>query len=330
MIKSMTALNFDSTSNGDVAEGKRVLEVEAHALLELSKTLGDEFAAAIELLEEIQGRIIITGMGKGGHIGKKIAATLASTGTPSFFVHPGEASHGDLGMITHHDAVIMLSNSGETVELSNLIHYCKRLSIPLISITSHKDSTLAVASDVALILPNIPEACPMGLAPTTSTTMSLALGDAIAVTLLNRKGFSVPDFKMFHPGGKLGQQLKMVKDLMFKGDDLPLVAPATLMGEGIVTMTAKSMGCLLVVDTNNKLLGVVTDGDLRRHMGPTLLETSATDIMTATPKTIGPKALAAEAVAFMNTNKIMNVCVIDDNGILVGLLTMHECLKVGL
>lgn len=326
----MTAFNLDSTSNGDVAEGKRVLEVEAHALLELSKTLGDEFAAAIELLEEIQGRIIITGMGKGGHIGKKIAATLASTGTPSFFVHPGEASHGDLGMITHHDAVIMLSNSGETVELSNLIHYCKRLSIPLISITSHKDSTLATASDVALILPNIPEACPMGLAPTTSTTMSLALGDAIAVTLLNRKGFSVPDFKMFHPGGKLGQQLKMVKDLMFKGRDLPLVSPATLMADGIVTMTAKSMGCLLVVDTNNKLLGVVTDGDLRRHMGPTLLETSVKDIMTTTPKTIGSKALAAEAVAFMNANKIMNVCVIDDNGTLVGLLTMHECLKVGL
>lgn len=326
----MTALNFDSNSNGDVAEGRRVLEVEGNALLELSRTLGDEFAAAIELLEEVQGRIIITGMGKSGHIGKKIAATLASTGTPSFFVHPGEASHGDLGMITHNDAVIMLSNSGETVELSDLIHYCKRLSIPLISITSREDSTLAIASDVALILPNSPEACPMGLAPTTSTTLSLALGDAIAVTLLNRKGFSVPDFKMFHPGGKLGQQLKMVKDLMFKGTALPLVSPSTLMGDGIVTMTAKSMGCLLVVDTNNKLLGVVTDGDLRRHMGPTLLETSVEDIMTTTPKTIGPKALAAEAVAFMNTHKIMNVCVIDEKGILVGLLTMHECLKVGL
>jgi len=326
----MTALNFDSNSNGDVAEGRRVLEVEGNALLELSRTLGDEFAAAIELLEEVQGRIIITGMGKSGHIGKKIAATLASTGTPSFFVHPGEASHGDLGMITHNDAVIMLSNSGETVELSDLIHYCKRLSIPLISITSREDSTLAIASDVALILPNSPEACPMGLAPTTSTTLSLALGDAIAVTLLNRKGFSVPDFKMFHPGGKLGQQLKMVKDLMFKGTALPLVSPTTLMGDGIVTMTAKSMGCLLVVDTNNKLLGVVTDGDLRRHMGPTLLETSVEDIMTTTPKTIGPKALAAEAVAFMNTHKIMNVCVTDENGILVGLLTMHECLKVGL
>ncbi len=326
----MTALHFDSTSNGDVAEGKRVLEVEGNALLELSRTLGDEFAAAIEILEEVQGRIIITGMGKSGHIGKKIAATLASTGTPSFFVHPGEASHGDLGMITHNDAVIMLSNSGETVELSDLIHYCKRLSIPLISITSREDSTLAIASDVALILPNSPEACPMGLAPTTSTTLSLALGDAIAVTLLNRKGFSVPDFKMFHPGGKLGQQLKMVKDLMFKGTALPVVSPATLMGDGIVTMTAKSMGCLLVVDDKQSLLGVVTDGDLRRHMGPTLLETSVTDIMTTTPKTIGPKALAAEAVAFMNTHKIMNVCVIDEQGTLVGLLTMHECLKVGL
>lgn len=326
----MTALNLDSNSNGDVAEGRRVLEVEAHALLELSKTLGEDFAAAIEILEETQGRIIVTGMGKSGHIGKKIAATLASTGTPAFFVHPGEASHGDLGMITHHDAVIMLSNSGETVELSDLIHYCKRLSIPLISITSGEDSTLAISSDVALILPNSPEACPMGLAPTTSTTLSLALGDAIAVTLLNRKGFSVPDFKMFHPGGKLGQQLKMVKDLMFKGTDLPLVSPQTLMADGLVTMTAKSMGCLLVVDDKQTLLGVVTDGDLRRHMAPTLLQQPVTEIMTTAPKTIGPKALAAEAVAFMNTHKITNICVVDDKGTLLGLLTMHECLKVGL
>jgi arabinose-5-phosphate isomerase len=317
------------TSADDIATARRVLAIEAEALSALSAGLGSEFVKAVELLENAKGRVIVTGMGKSGHVARKIAATLASTGRTAFYVHPAEASHGDLGMVTAEDAVVALSNSGETSELGDIVAYTRRFDIPLIGITAKAGSTLASAADVALVLPAIPEACPMGLAPTTSTTMMLALGDALAVTLLERKGFTAADFKVFHPGGKLGQRLLRVGDLMHSGEALPLVAAAAAMAEVLLVMTAKSLGCAGVVGEDGALLGIVTDGDLRRHMRSDLLALTAGEVMTRAPKTVGPNLLAAEALRIMNTKTITSLFVVDDGLRPLGVLHVHDCLRSG-
>ncbi|MEM7654090.1 MAG: KpsF/GutQ family sugar-phosphate isomerase, partial [Pseudomonadota bacterium] len=273
--------------------------------------------------------VIVTGMGKSGHVARKIAATFASTGTPAHFVHPGEASHGDLGMITGSDAVLALSNSGETNELSDLIDYTRRFSIPLLSISSREQSTLAATSDVALVLPNQPEACPMGLAPTTSTTMMLGLGDALAVALMSARGFSATDFSVFHPGGKLGRRLLKVDALMHSAKSLPLVRVDALMSETIVEISRRSFGCVGVITANGDLAGIITDGDLRRHMGASLLEMRADEVMTPGPKTISPSALAAEALNIMNANAITCLFVLAE-GKPIGIVHIHDCLRAGI
>jgi arabinose-5-phosphate isomerase len=313
----------------DLTSARKVLEIESNALHNLSINLDKNFTQAIDILSEIKGRSIVTGMGKSGHIANKIAATLASTGTPSFFVHPGEASHGDLGMITKDDAVLALSNSGETSELADLIAYCKRFNVPLISMTSRKNSTLDVASTISFILPNAPEACPMGLAPTTSTTLMLGLGDAIAVALLERKNFSPTDFQTFHPGGKLGLKLLKVCDLMHSGDELPTADGDLSMSEAILIISEKRFGCLAVVDKYNHLQGIITDGDLRRHMDPNFLAKKAKDLMTVGAQTVGPNALASEAVAIMDNKSITNLFVIE-NQRCVGIIHIHDCLRAGI
>ncbi|MEQ8355693.1 MAG: KpsF/GutQ family sugar-phosphate isomerase [Kiloniellaceae bacterium] len=322
----------------DLEVARRVLEVEARALTTLANSLNGAFVDAIARLAAVEGRVIVTGMGKSGHVARKIAATLASTGTPALFVHPGEASHGDLGMITPKDAVIALSNSGNTLELSDIITYAKRFAIPLVALTARDDSALAEAADIALILPSpaqgAPEACPMGLAPTTSTTMMLALGDALAVALLERKGFSTSDFQLLHPGGALGKRLLRVSDLMHGPEDLPLCTRETTMSDAILTMTAGRFGCVGIVDEMKRLVGIITDGDLRRHMDKNILAMTADEIMTAKPRTIRASALAAEAVSFMNTSSPPFLCVfvVDEMGPPehpVGILHMHDCLRAG-
>jgi arabinose-5-phosphate isomerase len=313
---------------GDLDSARRVLKIEANALHSLAANLDKNFTLAIDILSKIKGRVIISGMGKSGHIANKIAATMASTGTPSFFVHPGEASHGDLGMITKDDAVLALSNSGETSELADLIAYCKRFSVPLISMTSCKNSTLDASSTISFVLPNAPEACPMGLAPTTSTTLMLGLGDAIAVALLERKNFSPTDFQTFHPGGKLGLKLLKVRDLMHSGDELPIAPGDVNMSKAILIISEKRFGCLAVVDKDRHLQGIITDGDLRRHMGPDLLTQKAKNLMTVGAQTIGPDALASEAVAIMDTKSITNLFVIE-NKCCIGILHIHDCLRAG-
>jgi arabinose-5-phosphate isomerase len=318
-----------TAASAAIAIARRVLATEAEALTGLANGLDQPFVDAILALERAPGRVVVTGMGKSGHVGRKIAATLASTGRPSFYVHPAEASHGDLGMVTRDDAVVALSNSGETPELGDIIAYCRRFGIPLIGITSRADSTLAAAADVALVLPDHPEACPMGLAPTTSTTMMLALGDALAVTLLERKGFSAADFRLFHPGGQLGRRLLRVSDLMHGGDGLPLADPDTPMADVLLVMTRKSLGCAGIVDSDGRLVGIVTDGDLRRHMRGDLLTLSASQVMTAAPKTVPPTLLAAEALGLMNAMTITGLFVVDDERRPVGVLHVHDCLRAG-
>ncbi|CAA7613079.1 D-arabinose 5-phosphate isomerase [Candidatus Terasakiella magnetica] len=313
----------------DIATARRVLATEAEALEALAASLGAEFLKAVELLEKASGRVAVTGMGKSGHIARKIAATMASTGRTAFYVHPAEASHGDLGMVTRDDAVVALSNSGETPELGDIVAYTRRFDIPLIGITSRAGSTLATAADVALVLPANPEACPMGLAPTTSTTMMLALGDALAVTLLERKGFSAADFKVFHPGGQLGRRLLKVSDLMHGDDSLPTVRPDTPMAEVLLVMTTKSLGCAGVIAADGTLAGIVTDGDLRRHMSPNLVALTAEEVMTRGPKTVPPNLLAAEALRIMNTKSITSLFVVGEAGRPVGVLHVHDCLRAG-
>jgi arabinose-5-phosphate isomerase len=316
----------------DLAVARDVLATEAAALATLSGSLGEAFSSAVGLLYAARGRVVVTGMGKSGHVGRKIAATLASTGTPALFVHPAEASHGDLGMIVSGDVVIALSNSGETADLAAIVAHCTRLGCKLIGITAAPASTLALAATVALILPDAPEAGPIGLAPTTSTTMQMALGDALAVALLARRGFSAKDFRDIHPGGKLGARLKRVRDLMHAGDELPLVRPGTTMDRALITMTAKRFGCLAVVDAERKLLGVVTDGDLRRNMGPHLLDMTVDAIMNAAPRTITPEALAEEALRDMNTasRPFTALFVVDEAGMVLGILHIHDLLRAGL
>jgi arabinose-5-phosphate isomerase len=318
--------------NDDLSVARDVLATEAAALSALGASLGQAFCDAVEKIYTITGRVVVTGMGKSGHVGRKIAATLASTGTPALFVHPAEASHGDLGMIIAGDAIIALSNSGEAMELASIIGHAARLGLPLIGITSVATSTLGTAASLPLILPAQPEAGPIGLAPTTSTTMQMALGDAIAVALLARRGFTAKDFRDIHPGGKLGARLKRVRDLMHKGDELPLVSPGITMDRALITMTQKRFGSLAVVDSQNKLLGVVTDGDLRRNMGPALLGATVDEIMNKTPHTISPDRLAEDALREMNTasRPFTALFVVDDESMVQGIIHIHDLLRAGL
>ena len=315
----------------DLEVARAVLGTEAAGLKALAAGLDGRFAAAVELLAAVIGRVVVSGMGKSGHVGHKVAATFASTGTPALFVHPAEASHGDLGMIVPGDAVLALSNSGETAELADLIAHTRRFALPLVAITGGSDSTLAQAADVALVLPAAPEACPMGLAPTTSTTMQLALGDALAVALLTRRGFGPSDYRTFHPGGRLGARLKRVRDLMHGGADIPLAQPGTAMDAALLVMTEKRFGCLGVVGTDGRLIGIITDGDLRRAMGPNLLERLVGEIMTPAPRTIGPDALADEALHEMNAGPrpVTALFVVDAQRRPLGVLHVHDLLRAG-
>lgn len=324
---------FPASYASDLAEAKRVLLNESKALEILSENLNDKFVHALDLLQSAQGRVIVTGMGKSGHVARKIAATLASTGTPAMFVHPGEANHGDLGMIEQRDAIIALSNSGETTELEGILKYAKRYKIPVIGMTSKHDSTLAKASDAALILPKVSEACPIGVAPMTSTTMMIALGDALAAALLCRKKFSTTDFSILHPGGTLGVKLQKISDLMHIGDKMPLVYESTTMSEALLIMTQKSFGCVAVCNSNNEVIGIITDGDLRRHMGSNLLQSDVTSIMTPAPLSIHPDALIAQAVQVMNDKKITSLFVSNTQTTApftpLGIIHIHDCLRAG-
>jgi arabinose-5-phosphate isomerase len=319
----------EGAEHDDLAAARRVLQLESRALARMADTLSGSFVSAIELFAAVRGRIVVSGMGKSGHIGNKIAATFASTGAPSFFVHPAEASHGDLGMITEVDALLALSNSGETPELSDLVNYAKRFEIPLVAMVGKPKSTLAEAATVALVVPDEPEAGTLGLAPTTSTTMMLALGDALAVALLERKGLTAEDFKVFHPGGKLGQRLVRVADIMHAGEAMPLVSAETPMSEALIVITAKHFGCVGAIDADGELVGVVTDGDLRRHMNADLLRRPVHEIMTRAPKTIHAGALGVEAVHTMNERKITSLFVVEEKRP-VGIVHIHDCLRAGL
>jgi arabinose-5-phosphate isomerase len=313
-----------------VATARRVLNQEAEALHAVSDQLDGAFSQVVEMIYGIKGRVVVTGMGKSGLVARKIAATLASTGTPAMFVHPGEASHGDLGMITTEDAVLALSNSGEAVELDAILAYSRRFAIPLIAMTGSADNTLARTSDLALVMPREPEACPMGLAPTTSTTMMIALGDALAVALMERRGFSEEEYRTFHPGGQIGRILLKVSDVMHGPEGLPLIAPDRPMSQAIIVMTRHGFGCAGVVDADGRLVGIITDGDLRRHMGPALMESPVGTVMTKTPKTIEPDALAAEALGLMNLSDrpFTAMFVIEDDKP-IGIVSVHDLLRAG-
>ncbi len=315
-----------------IVSAERALETEMAGLSALRVALKDGLAApfqkACSLIQGISGRVIVSGIGKSGHIGTKIAASLASTGTPAFFVHATEASHGDLGMITQDDVVLALSWSGETQELASLVAYTRRFKVPLVAITSRQDSTLGKAADIVLKLPSVAEACPHGLAPTTSALVQLALGDALTVALLEGRGVTVQDYKVFHPGGRLGASLKTAKDIMHLGESLPLVPAATPMTDGIVVMSQKGFGVLGVVDELNQLMGIITDGDLRRHVTSNLLEKTAGDIMTRGPKTVHPGALSASILELLNSSSITTVFVVEA-GRPVGIVHMHDLLRAG-
>ena len=315
--------------NKDIESANRTIDKEIEALNIMRKGLDDGLIKTLDLIQSIKGRVIVTGMGKSGHIGTKIAATLASTGTPSFFVHPAEASHGDLGMLTENDCVLAISNGGESKELSDIIVYCKRYGIPLIAMTKNPNSSLGKAGDYLLHLPDCGEACPLGLAPTSSTTATAVLGDILAVCLLERKGFSKTDFKQRHPGGKLGSILQKVSDLMHTGSEIPLVSDSADMKAAMLEMTSKMLGCVGIVDKENHLLGIITDGDLRRFMSENILQMKATDVMTRNPKATTPDVLVAEAVNMMNNKKITQLFVIDKDNHPLGLIHLHDCLRAG-
>lgn len=313
-----------------LASGRRVIGIEAAALTRLSDSLGAAFVDAVGCMLRAQGRVVVAGMGKSGHVGRKIASTLASTGTPAQFVHAAEASHGDLGMITGADVVVLLSNSGETPELADLIAFTRRFSIPLIGVAGRADSTLIRQSDVALVLPDAPEACSAGLAPTTSTTMMLALGDALALALMEQRRFTPEDFRGFHPGGRLGARLATVENLMHAGEEMPLIATEAPMSEALLTISQKGFGVVGVVDAAGDLVGIVTDGDLRRNMQG-LLERRVGEVMTRNPRSVPVGALASEALGIMNANKITTLfatCA-DTPRRPVGILHVHDCLRAG-
>jgi len=316
-----------------IASALRSLETEREGMAALAAAIGDglgaSFVAAVDAIREGHGRLIVTGMGKSGHIARKIAATLASTGTPAFFVHAADASHGDLGMITSDDAMLVLSWSGETGELRSVIDYSRRFGITLIAVTVSARSTLGKAADIVLALPPAREACPHNLTPTTSTLMQLALGDALAIALLESRGFTAVDFGVFHPGGKLGAALKFIRDVMHPGAAVPLIARGAPMSEAIVEMSAKGFGCVAVIDTDGRLAGVVTDGDLRRHMRDDLLRAPVDEVMTASPKTVRPDQLASEALQLLNASKITALIVVENNRP-VGIVHFHDLLRAGL
>jgi len=310
-----------------LAAGRRTLEIEAAAMSRMAAELGAPFAQAVERIAALTGRLVCTGMGKSGHVARKIAATLASTGQPAMFVHPGEAIHGDLGMIGADDAVLALSKTGETRELADIIAYCGRFDIPVIGITADADSALGRACDLLLKLPDAPEAVDAFNAPTTSTTLQIALGDALAVALIERRGFGAQDFKIFHPGGKLGAALRTVAELMHKGPETPLAKVDTPMAATLLLMTEKRFGCAGVVGVDGKLAGIITDGDLRRHMDG-LMGKTAGEVMTPRPLTAGPTMLAGEALNLMNERRITVLFIVDD-GRPVGVLHIHDLLRQG-
>lgn len=323
-------MSEDNKFAKDLANAKRTIDKEIEALRMMENDLDENLSKALDLMEGCKGRVIVTGMGKSGHIGRKIAATFASTGTPSFFVHPSEASHGDLGMLTTDDVVLAISNGGESKELGDILLYCKRFGIPLIAITKNPQSSLGKNSDLVLMLPDDGEACPLGLAPTSSTTATLVMGDLLAVDMMERKGFSETDYKQRHPGGKLGAILRRVSDLMHSGDEMPLVHEDTIMQDVLMEMTAKMLGCVGIVDKDGNLEGIITDGDLRRWMSPGLILEKASTVMTKNPKTISPDALAIEALKMMNTTGkgITNLFVVDGKKP-IGVIHIHDCLRAG-
>ena len=324
-VESLNVLKYD-----DLHYATETIDKEIETLQILKKDLDANLSKALDLLQNTKGRVIVTGMGKSGHIGRKMAATFASTGTVSFFVHPAEASHGDLGMISDDDVIIAISYSGESKELSDILMYAKRRNIPLIAITRNPESALGKNSTLVLRLPNNGEACPLGLAPTSSTTATIVLGDVLAVALMERRGFSATDFRQRHPGGKLGAILCRVADIMHKGDEMPLIKQDADMQEAMLVMTEKMLGCVGIIDDEGNLLGMITDGDLRRWMSPNLLNEKASTVMTKNPKTISADALIVDAVNVMNNTGrgITNLFVVDDKKP-VGVVHIHDCLKAG-
>ncbi len=326
-------IETNTKTTGWLASAKRTLDLERAGMDALAAAfeteLGEAFAKAIALLSAAKGRVVVSGMGKSGHVGRKIAATLASTGTPASFVHPAEASHGDLGMITTSDVVIMLSNSGESAELKDMLNYCTRFSVPMIAITAKSDSTLGRSADVTLQMPSAPEACPNGLAPTTSTLLQLALGDCLAMALLEDKGFTASNFRSFHPGGKLGAQIKHAHDIMHALAELPLAKLGSAIGAALPVMTEKRFGCLGIVDDAGRLVGIVTDGDLRRNTGPDLVAVKVESLMTSNPTVIDRDVLAGEIIELINTRRITAVFVVDGDGKPEGLIHIHDLLAIG-
>ena len=331
------ALKMISDKNSKaIAKAVDVLNTEINGLEALRDSLDNNLDSAVEQIHAMKqkatGRLIVAGIGKSGHVSRKIAATLASTGTPAHFVHPGEASHGDMGMITENDIVLMLSNSGENSELSDLIHYTRRYKITLIAMTSNPESTLAKHSDITLLLPKVPEACPNGLAPTTSTTMMIAYGDALAVALLDKMGLTPEQYKVFHPGGKLGQRLMSVSEIMIPYEKLPLVNVSDSMDKAILVLSEKNLGSVIVIDNDQNIAGIITDGDLKRHMSQDLLTKNVTDIMSTSPKSVQSDALAVEALNIMSETPgsyLSSLIVIKDNK-LQGMIRLQDCLAAGL
>ena len=335
---SATKSKNSNPQSKDIIHAVRVLTDEAEALGKLAQMIDGEFVRAVESVHTMKnnskgaGRLIVAGIGKSGHVARKIAATLASTGTPAYYVHPGEASHGDMGMITEQDVVLILSNSGENSELSDLIHYTRRYGITLIAMTGNAESTLARHADIRLLLAKVPEACPNGLAPTTSTTMMIAYGDALAVALLERTGLTPEQYKVFHPGGKLGQRLMTVGEIMVQGENLPVVGPDCKMGEALIVLTGKNLGAVLVLDAKKKLMGIITDGDLKRHMAPNLLERPVTEIMTVNPQTITPDLLAVKALDIMTKTpgRYITSLVVVDGSETCGIIRLQDCIQAGI
>lgn len=332
----MTAKKKEQNSFDDLAIAAKAVLTEAEGLKALADSLDNNFIAAVDTIHNMKadrmGRLIVAGIGKSGHVAKKIVATLASTGTPSHFVHPGEASHGDLGMITKDDIVLMISNSGENPELSDLIQYAQRFGITLIGMTSKQDSTLAKHSDILLLMPDMPEACPNGLAPTTSTTVTMAFGDALAVALLARMQLTPEQFGVFHPGGKLGKRLMSVSEVMQKREDVPIMNTEGTMDQAILLLTSHNLGCVIISDDGKKVDGVITDGDLKRHMASDLIEKPVKEVMTSSPKTILEEELAAKAVNIMTKTPgqyITSLVVLDKDGNLAGLIRLQDCLQIG-
>lgn len=320
---------INKLQNTDIINAISTIDIEITALNELKNLLDENLTKALDMIEQTQGRVIITGMGKSGHIGKKIAASLASTGTPSFFMHPAEASHGDLGMVTDDDLIIAISNSGESRELIDILNYSKRFGIKLIAITKNPDSSLGKAGDIVLKLPLSKEACPLGLAPTSSTTATLVLGDILTVAMIERRGFSKAQFNQRHPGGKLGSILQRVKDMMHRDNEMPILKTNATINEIILEMTSKRLGCVGFVDENNDFCGMFTDGDLRRCLNADLKNAKASEIMTKNPIIASPEMFASEAIKIMNEKKITNLFVVENNKA-IGVIHIHDLLKAGI